>query len=476
MLPKNYYTQPPSKILKKTNGLSFKITSYGVLGTDSTYDTKTHKLTALDRSENSDGLQNRRDFVIVDPAGAAFSGDSGDLSGSSASNAIYQVAGLNGITIAKSRPTLESAQDGIEIDENKKIKQINSGYAVFNNVWQPNTSKTTPAGVIHAVGPLGSHNDDVRQKIFIQTLKNIFIKYHDYPAVGLNSQIAGLRIPAISGGVYAGNEESKRRYSEMLYEALTQGYNQACKELNVDNIDFGEHGLEVCFYGKNKYDELKSKIEEVKYKETSQTQICDESGKTIQGKLFHPQSFCITKKILPKKEFTETIIIAENNHKHDFFIGNKSELKDDKSIEITDVLKQHLNDAKNYSKLTEDEAGIVMLIAIKNGGISNKPQQFHQDIQAIDGSLVGDDFFRKACKFSSFFQQKNLDQSILTGNQSPKTIVGMRLKRLTIDYAYEMLKDKNKFDELCDKLKIDKNGYSKEFGSRVGFEKLVQIV
>ena len=450
--------------------MRFKITSYGVLGTDGAYDAKINKSTGLDGSENSDGLQNRCDFVIVDPAGAAFRGDSGNLSGSSASGAIYQVAGFNKITIAQSRPTLESAQEGIEIDENNQIKKIESGYAVFNNVWQPDSSNTTPAGVIHAVGPLGSHNDNERQEIFTQTLKNIFIQYHDCPAVDLDSKKAGLRIPAISGGVYAGNEESKKRYSEMLYEALNQGYNQACQELGVDNIDFGEHGLEVCFYSKAKYEELKSKIEEVKYKETSQRPISDESSKTIEGKLFHPQSFCITKKKLSKKEFTETIIIAENNHKHDFFIGNESKLQNKESKNITDVLKKHLNEAKNYSGLTEDEAGIVMLIAIKNGGISNKPQQFLQDIQAIDQSLIGDDFFRKACKFSSSFQQKNLDQSILTGNQSPKTIVGMRLKRLTIDYAYEMLEDKNKFDELCDKLKIDKNGYSKEFGSRVKAE------
>ena len=38
----------------------------------------------------------------------------------------------------------------------------------------------------------------------------------------------------------------------------------------------------------------------------------------------------------------------------------------------------------------------------------------------------------------------------------------MRLKRLTADYAYEMLTDKSKFDELYQKLQIDKSGNSQK--------------
>ena len=473
-IKKNNMKLSPSPILKRTNSLRFKITSYGVLGTDGDYDTKKNKNTPLTGTENSDGLENRCDFVIVDPAGAAFRGSAEELQGSTASGAIYKVAGFHGTTIAKSRPTLKSNQEGIKINSKNKVINIESGYAVFNNIWQPDNLNTTPAGVIHAVGPDRNHNGEERQRILTQTLKNIFIQYHNCNAVDLNRNKAGLRIPAISSGVFGGNTDDRAKYEKMLFEALTQGYNQACQELNVDNIDFGEHGLEVCFYGKNKYVALKTKIEEVRYKKTLTTSISDEYRKTIEGNLFHPQSFSIAKQIDPKKEFTETIIIADNNHQHDFFIGSKTRLENNESKTITDTLKKHLGDAKNDSGLTEYQAGIIMLIAIKNGGISNKPRQFFQDIQAIDPSLNNDDFFRKACKFSSSFQKKNSDQSILTGNPSPKTIVGMRLKRLTIDYAYEMLADKSKFDGLCEKLKIDKSGYSQEFGSRVRSERQVQ--
>ena len=41
----------------------------------------------------------------------------------------------------------------------------------------------------------------------------------------------------------------------------------------------------------------------------------------------------------------------------------------------------------------------------------------------------------------------------------------MRLKRLTADYAYEMLKDKSKFDKLYQKLEIDKSYTSQKLGA-----------
>ena len=131
-----------------TNDLKFKITSYGVLGINE------------DNPCNTDGLDNRRNFVIVDPAGSAFKVSTGNLSGHTGSRAIYKVMGANNTAIGQSRPTATKSKEGFEIDRTGKIKTIHNGYAVFNNKWQPDENLETPAGVIHTVGPQNSNGQN----------------------------------------------------------------------------------------------------------------------------------------------------------------------------------------------------------------------------------------------------------------------------------------------------------------------------
>ncbi len=217
--------------------LTSKARAYGILGTDFT-------------NSINEGLINNRNFVIVDPAGSAFKGSSGKLSGDAASGAIYKVQGARNKTIAQSRPTSLSEIEGIKKDGNNKIIEIQNGYAVFNNVWEPDEKPETPAGVIHAVGPEGGSGNE-RQDILTQTLKNTFIEYHNCKATDSSGRKAGLRIPAISGNLYGGTDEQgpagKELYHKRLYTAINEGYEQACQELG-EEIDFGSHGLEICFY------------------------------------------------------------------------------------------------------------------------------------------------------------------------------------------------------------------------------------
>ena len=249
----------------------------------------------------------------------------------------------------------------------------------------------------------------------------------------------------------------------MLNKALTEGYKQACKE--VGDIDFGKHGLEICMYTKEDYKNLKEEIEKTKYKEEEKTisipnkEQVSPIGGEIKGNLFHPKSFCINKQSPLGNNYTETIKINDDNHEHDFFIGENSKVT---LSSINKDLKTNLDEAKKNSGLTEYEAAIVILIAIKNKGVSNNIEAFKSDITLIGMNPNDEAFLKKATLFSSSFQLKNNEKSILTGNPEPTNIVGMRLKRLTADYAYEMLTNKSKFDELCQKLQIDKSGNSQK--------------
>ena len=165
----------------------------------------------------------------------------------------------------------------------------------------------------------------------------------------------------------------------MFNKALTEGYKQACDKVG-DIIDFGKHGLEICMYTKEAYKNLKEEIEKTKYKEEKKTiSITNkEQGSAIreeiEGNLFHPKSFCITKQSSSKNDYTETIKIPDDNHEHDFFIGQNSDLlknNDDLSPiiplaqTINEALKKNLDEAQNDSGLTKEEAAIVILIAIK---------------------------------------------------------------------------------------------------------------
>ena len=217
------------------------------------------------------------------------------------------------------------------------------------------------------------------------------------------------------------------------------------------------------------------------YKQTEKTiSIKKKEGesntpKQYKGTLFHPESYCIPQHSSSGNDCTKIVQIPDNSTEHDFFIGQNSDLLENNDLlknndgsspiiplakTINEALKKNLDEAQNYSKLTKEEAAIVILIAIKNKGVSNNIEAFKSNLQLIDMN-PDEAFLKKATLFSSSFQQKNNSQSILTGNPEPTSIVGMRLKRLTADYAYEMLKDKRKFDKLYQELQIDKS-YTKK--------------
>lgn len=167
----------------------------------------------------------------------------------------------------------------------------------------------------------------------------------------------------------------------------------------------------------------------------------------------------ITKLSATGQEYIEAVKFSDHYHDHDFLHGQNSEHTTSPSLDIVKVLKKHLKAARCDLDLNDDQAAIIILIAIKNGGIYHHQQRFKEDLKTVMGEDFDQDgkFLEKAIKFSSSFQQNNNAKSILTGNPQPAKIVGMRLKRLTIDFAYEMINYKSKFEDWCNKLKINQN-------------------
>ena len=123
---------------------------------------------------------------------------------------------------------------------------------------------------------------------------------------------------------------------------------------------------------------------------------------------------------------------SKGNHKFDFSANER--LKDPQDI-ILQSLKKVIQD----SKISPQLAAMVILIAIKNNGISNKEESLKEDLKSLgweDKNI--DSLANNAKAFSKAFQDKMREKGIFTGNQSAEQIVGMRLKRLTPYHHFHM--------------------------------------
>ncbi len=158
----------------------------------------------------------------------------------------------------------------------------------------------------------------------------------------------------------------------------------------------------------------------------------------------------------------EEDLSTNNPERFDFSVKQKSlsmyiaegtgEIKYDR---MNRAIQAALNEALNQTTSQDQtfdhkKAAICIMLAIKNGGVGNKKDTFKREMEEL--GLKKEDF--KSCAFFSKQFQKIAGEQmgICTGNSNYKNLVGMRLKRLTPDYAYTMLGDdhkniKEKFDE-----------------------------
>jgi hypothetical protein len=247
------------------------IKEYGFLGANQWCSEYANALEAFNKGEkegykgkkgtaNNKGEVNAKNFIIVDPAGEAFTGGAGKLTGSGASGALYK--NFN------TRPN-GNEEEGVKVNAKNEITEIEAGYAVYNNIC--NNGNSLYYGIIHAVGPFNQGGD--QERLLTLCLKNVFIKYHAKASeVEEEGDRPGLRIPAISGSIYRnvmydengnvrrdkdGNEikQSDDDYNAMLIRAIENGHKMACKELDKE-ITFGKHGLEICMYEQKMYNSM----------------------------------------------------------------------------------------------------------------------------------------------------------------------------------------------------------------------------
>lgn len=126
-------------------------------------------------------------------------------------------------------------------------------------------------------------------------------------------------------------------------------------------------------------------------------------------------------------------------------IAQNSVENDDIKVAVKGFVKKALKDANNKLdpsfQLEKGQMAVIILIAIKNGGISTKMEGVTNDLAEIfryeqDDSRLGL-LSKAASQFSRLFQEEIKDK-IQTGNPNAKRIVGLRLTRLTPEDALDV--------------------------------------
>jgi hypothetical protein len=98
-----------------------------------------------------------------------------------------------------------------------------------------------------------------------------------------------------------------------------------------------------------------------------------------------------------------------------------------------------LNQVIETTKINPMLAAQLILIAAKNKGIGNKKEALRQDLQMLYGDNCDiEDLTKQAINFSKNFQDAVKQERIYSGNQAATDLVGMRLKRLHPEYAFEI--------------------------------------
>ncbi len=172
----------------------------------------------------------------------------------------------------------------------------------------------------------------------------------------------------------------------------------------------------------------------------------------------------------------ELRLIHPTFSEEDSVISDKFDYSSTSKLESVgkDVILDNLMKTISESKISKTLAAKIILSAIKNGGTGDE-EKLKNDLRSLKEEPNRNGIH--AQNFSALFQEKMREESLLTGNQrsinlvlsgkrNVDELVGMRLKRLTPNYAIELLKleygaEKGPqiFKEICKDLGINKKNF-----------------
>ncbi len=200
-------------------------------------------------------------------------------------------------------------------------------------------------------------------------------------------------------------------------------------------------GISKVAITENKYSEIKARLLPSQSNSTNESKGEDQT---------EPQLTFFR----PKIEFSDKTDSTTNiGQKFDFSSTNSSIINANKE-ELQNGTKQIINQAleaalsavtAKYKAFNKAEAALCIMLAIKNGGVGNNKEDFKKDLKEFysdttnQNGEISNEQLKPYLLFSKLFQENIKQENIFTGNQEAKKLVGMRLKRLTPDYAYEML-------------------------------------
>ncbi len=252
------------------------------------------------------------------------------------------------------------------------------------------------------------------------------------------------------------------QYGETPSVILPSEYNKRCNTLELD-IHHGKYCTSITEYVESCKEEKKKKEEPLQVLRSKKEPIAKPATTPPAAKVEGgPQQPALIRAYTPQEVDIEALrneapadiradlklyrpsnVLPGSGDRFDFSTSNanikarldssgpQNNAKDYFNNEIANFLKS----AAEISDLTKEDAAIILIIAIKNGGIGNEKAKLQADLRSIriTDTAAMEEFISKANKFSLSFQQKCFKASLFTGNAAPENFVGMRLKRINID-------------------------------------------
>jgi hypothetical protein len=143
---------------------------------------------------------------------------------------------------------------------------------------------------------------------------------------------------------------------------------------------------------------------------------------------FRPTSHQLTRNNAGDKfDFSTTALQSSESKKAPALI-QKALMEAYAKVKITESARSY--EEKEFQKTI----ALVMILAIKHGGVGNKQSEIKADLERFDKTLTNQ-FLKLAVEFSRAFQDEAGKRKLRTGNQNATGFVSMRLKRVTPDAA-----------------------------------------
>lgn len=233
------------------------------------------------------------------------------------------------------------------------------------------------------------------------------------------------------------------------------GYKEVALTSESFNVD------EITYYPKPK---LSQTVEVQKTEDRLQEKIAVKTYQISEGEIAGQKLRIFSPEVSEK--------IASQGFSSDKFAFSRAveELKNSSSNDhspnqIKTSLESLVQKAATHKDVQIDQktAAKIILIAIKHQGIGQLDKETIKESLRIVGLENSQEMLKKAANFSREFQEAARQESFLTGNIEAKSLVGMRLKRLTPDVAFEIFRGKNHLNLSASEEMPDQNQTAQEF-------------